>query len=302
MTERRDPLMDAMDGLGEAPLPGELQDAELAKQVLAYAEHGMLEAPDLLAEADEAPAPSGGARLRLGVLAAVGMSAAAVLVSAWAPVTEFLRTDGGPASSSAQVVSEDERARTEGRARVVEARARRVAAPSPAPPELPEQEAQVDPPSQLSPEPAEEDGRLDPPAPEPREGPAPKGPSLSPDDLLDRAQRALRAGDERRALIAYEHLTRRYPRTAAGRSALVTLGRMRLERGQSSRALAAFDRYLRGGDGLLSEEAAMGRIRALRRLGRMASERRAIEAFLGQYPRSVHVAELKRRSAKLSAP
>jgi hypothetical protein len=48
-------------------------------------------------------------------------------------------------------------------------------------------------------------------------------------------------------------------------------------------ALAAFDSYLARG-GALSQEAAFGRIRALRALRRTPEERTAIERFVARYP------------------
>lgn len=63
-------------------------------------------------------------------------------------------------------------------------------------------------------------------------------------------------------------------------------------------ALASFERYLVTG-GALAEEASFGRIRALRSLGRLSDERRAIGEFLEAFPDSVLVSRLRARERKL---
>lgn len=101
-----------------------------------------------------------------------------------------------------------------------------------------------------------------PPAAPPSE---PRAPSA--DELLRRAQDQLGAGRATEATQAYRELVARYPASAEGRAALISLGRLALDEGRTEEALGDLDRYLRGG-GPLAEEARTWRIEALRRLGR----------------------------------
>jgi tetratricopeptide (TPR) repeat protein len=92
-------------------------------------------------------------------------------------------------------------------------------------------------------------------------------------------------GQFQRAADVYRKLYETSPGSAAGGTALVSLGELSLAPLNDPRAaLAAFDAYLSIG-GALSQEAAFGRIRALRALGRTADERTAIERFVARYPK-----------------
>jgi hypothetical protein len=115
--------------------------------------------------------------------------------------------------------------------------------------------------------------------------PAASAPAPKLEVLLEQAL-ALRArGRFRRAAEVYRQIHEASPASAAGGTALVSLGELSLSSLNDPRAaLAAFDSYLARG-GALSQEAAFGRIRALRALGRTADERSAIERFLAQYPK-----------------
>jgi tetratricopeptide (TPR) repeat protein len=113
-------------------------------------------------------------------------------------------------------------------------------------------------------------------------------------DLLAQARTRRGAGDIPGAIAAYEELILRYPNVAASRTAMVTLGQLRLDLGQAKKALRWFDRYVEGG-GALAEDAQFGRIRALRALGRRADEREAIDAFLAKYPSGSYAAKLRGR-------
>jgi hypothetical protein len=99
------------------------------------------------------------------------------------------------------------------------------------------------------------------------------------------AGRALRMqGDFRGAAEVYRAIAAKTPGTPEGQAALVSLGDLLLsELGDPSGALAAFDAYLanRGGD--LGRQAAYGRVRALRALGRDSEERAAARAFVARY-------------------
>lgn len=118
-------------------------------------------------------------------------------------------------------------------------------------------------------------------------------PSL-PAELLQRA-RGLRAdGRYRDAHGVYQRLLREHSASAEARVALVSLGELQLSQlGDAGGALRSFERYLRSG-GALSQEASYGRIRALRRLGRLSEARTAASAFLSAYPNSVQAATLRK--------
>ncbi len=139
-------------------------------------------------------------------------------------------------------------------------------------------------------------------APDPRTS---AGHGASEDDsaalLLARARERLRQKDPRGALGLYERLRARHPASPEATTVLVTLGKLELEVGTPARALAAFDSYLRH-DGPLAPEALMGRIRALRALGRQTAERDAIHAYLARYPHGFDAPALSKRLATLSDP
>jgi hypothetical protein len=117
----------------------------------------------------------------------------------------------------------------------------------------------------------------------------------SPVDLLARARTLRSAGRYREAAAAYQNLVRIYPRSGEARAGLVSLGELQLSQlGNPKAALRSFESYLRGG-GSLTQEARYGRIRALSRLGRAATARQSIEAFLRDYPGSVQAKSLRDR-------
>jgi tetratricopeptide (TPR) repeat protein len=120
----------------------------------------------------------------------------------------------------------------------------------------------------------------------------------SADDLLKTAQVHLGEGRTASAIEAYKRLLARYPGSVEARVALVSLGQLSLGGGDAAGALNYFDRYL-SGSGPLGMEARLGRIQALRRLGRTGDELAAIQDFLARYPDSVHAPRLR---ARLSAP
>jgi tetratricopeptide (TPR) repeat protein len=100
----------------------------------------------------------------------------------------------------------------------------------------------------------------------------------------------------------YERLVRQYPDSAEARAACVSLGLILL--GPLHKAAAAlrwFDRYLAlGRGGVLAQEALYGRIRALRKLGRIKGEKAALKRFLQKYPKALQVGHVKRRLQKLT--
>jgi hypothetical protein len=126
----------------------------------------------------------------------------------------------------------------------------------------------------------------------------PKGPSraATPDaaTLLRQARAARASGEMADAAGLYRRLLKAHPRSPSAGPAWVALGQVELARSRASAALDAFDRYLERG-GSLAEEAAYGRIEALRKLGRTREERAAVERFLTRYPGSSYAAKLRRR-------
>ena len=108
---------------------------------------------------------------------------------------------------------------------------------------------------------------------------------LSNDDPLARARLLRARGQFSQAAALYESIDAANPQSASGRAALLGLAELRLsDLGDAAGAVKAFDAYLAGGEGGLTREAAYGRIRALRALGRTAQERGAIERFIAMYP------------------
>jgi outer membrane protein assembly factor BamD (BamD/ComL family) len=124
---------------------------------------------------------------------------------------------------------------------------------------------------------------------------APRGTlSDSAATLLERARELRAAGRYTDASGAYQRLLREHARSAEARVALISLGELQLSQlGDAAGALKSFDGYLRAG-GALQQEASYGRIRALRRLGRLSEARAAAGAFLSAYPQSVQAAALKK--------
>jgi hypothetical protein len=113
------------------------------------------------------------------------------------------------------------------------------------------------------------------------------------------AMRAAGRGNEARRL--YQEITTRYPSSAEAQAVRISLGQLELGAGNADRALKSFDAYLATG-GALAQEAQLGRIAALRALGRSKDELAAIDAFLATYPGSMHADGLKTRRAEIAAP
>lgn len=112
--------------------------------------------------------------------------------------------------------------------------------------------------------------------------------------LLERARELRAAGRYSGASAAYQRLLREHAGSAEARVALVSFGELQLSQlGDAGGALRSFDGYLRAG-GALRQEASYGRIRALRRLGRLSEARAAASAFMSAYPQSVQAAALKK--------
>ncbi|MBW2278445.1 MAG: tetratricopeptide repeat protein, partial [Deltaproteobacteria bacterium] len=96
---------------------------------------------------------------------------------------------------------------------------------------------------------------------------------------------------------AYQELLSQYPGSAQARNSLVSLGDIQLDHmGRPGRALKSFDSYLaRTRKGTLAQEAAFGRARALRALGRTAEEIRALQTFLAAFPAAIQAPRSRQR-------
>lgn len=114
----------------------------------------------------------------------------------------------------------------------------------------------------------------------------------SADSRLGAAQDALARGDAEAAIGHYETLIAEFPTSPTAAIARVSLGRLRLRRGEARDALAAFDAYLAGSERELAEEAEYGRIKALHALGRTGELAAAIDAFAAAHPDSIHRTKL----------
>jgi hypothetical protein len=119
--------------------------------------------------------------------------------------------------------------------------------------------------------------------------------------LLREAQAMRAAGRGNEARRIYQEITTRYPSSAEAQAVRISLGQLELGAGNADRALESFDAYLATG-GALAQEAQLGRIAALRALGRSKDELAAIDAFLATYPSSLHADALKTRRAEIAAP
>jgi hypothetical protein len=119
--------------------------------------------------------------------------------------------------------------------------------------------------------------------------------------LLITAQKASAARKYQAAVKAYRRLIRRYPLRPEARPARVSLGRLLLgPLGRPAAALRAFERYLsRTKHGTLAQEAAYGRIQALRALGRRKQEIVALRAFIKRFPGAVQKSNAVKRLRKL---
>lgn len=121
-------------------------------------------------------------------------------------------------------------------------------------------------------------------------------------ELLVAAREKRMRGDLEGQMTAYRELFGKHGSSPEAYAALVPYGEIQLARlGDASSALASFERYL-AGRGPLSVEAAYGRLRALRALGRTAEERAALEAFVSAYPDFTATPSLRERARLLGTP
>jgi ferric-dicitrate binding protein FerR (iron transport regulator) len=120
-------------------------------------------------------------------------------------------------------------------------------------------------------------------------------------DLLAQARRRSIARDFAGAARAYRGLIKQYGPTPQAVAARVSLGLILLDHlSDPLGALRLFQTYLRTAPaGPLAQEAAHGRIRVLRRLGRRAAQASAIRDFLRHFPRALQRPVLERRLRQL---
>jgi TolA-binding protein len=124
---------------------------------------------------------------------------------------------------------------------------------------------------------------------------APPAPDAEAAALFDAAATARRRGDYGQAIALHRDLLARFPRTREAQTSRATVGRLLLDRGDPSGALASFDAYMTAGSGELGEEAMAGRATALERLGRSDDARRAWEALLAAYPSTPYATHARAR-------
>jgi tetratricopeptide (TPR) repeat protein len=288
-------LFGALSELGDEPLPGEASDADIVAGALAG-----LQAPAFLV--DEAAAstaapiadPEGPSRgIVVAIVAAMGFAAAAALVLLiGAPRYQEWREHTRDPGSLAPAVHE-------GDATVREANERTPPEKPRARPAATLDDATTEEDTTGGPEEIDATGGIpvdhSETVPRRHVAPLPK----SADALLSHAQELLRDGKTTAAMRAYKQLVDRFGRSREAKAALVSMGRIELQRGRAKQALSHFDAYLAASAGPLVEEARYGRIRALRKLGRTTQERQSIEAFLADHARSIYAPRLRKRAEEL---
>ncbi len=122
----------------------------------------------------------------------------------------------------------------------------------------------------------------------------PRSTGPTPAARLASARAARAAGDLDGAAKAYQALISAAPRSPLARVASVSLGQLYLELGRPKKARAAFERYLSRGPGTLSEDAAFGRLRALRAMGATKALSVATGQFLDRYPDGAYASRVRR--------
>jgi TolA-binding protein len=116
--------------------------------------------------------------------------------------------------------------------------------------------------------------------------------------LFEQANGLRRDGQTRDAAARYRELGARFPQSAEARLSLVLLGRLELDHGDASAALARFDAYVATGEQALREQALAGRARALLRLDREAGACAAFADLLRDFPSSAYAPMARARCEK----
>jgi hypothetical protein len=148
-------------------------------------------------------------------------------------------------------------------------------------------------------------GLPDPPQVEPPALPADAGVSSgeprpvppTPGELMRQAAQHRARGEAARAAALYQQVLSAHGTSAEATTCLALLGQLQLGAlGQPAAALVSFGRYLAiAPRGALAPEAALGRILALRQLGRRVEEHHACRRFVQEYPGSPHAAAIRAR-------
>jgi TolA-binding protein len=118
-------------------------------------------------------------------------------------------------------------------------------------------------------------------------------------ELFHSANAARRNGDFGRAERLYSELIAAHPGSDESGLARVSLGKLRLARGDAQGAESEFRRYLAAGRGQLDEEALVGQAQSFARLGRARAEREAWQRLLIDHPSSVYAVQARARLAAL---
>lgn len=113
---------------------------------------------------------------------------------------------------------------------------------------------------------------------------APAAPEETAASLFDAANRARSSGDYGRAIALHHRLESTYPRSREAHVSYATLGRMLLDRGDVTGALASFQAYDARGPGPMDEAVLVGTATALERLGRDAEARAAWSKLVASFP------------------
>jgi anti-sigma factor RsiW len=119
----------------------------------------------------------------------------------------------------------------------------------------------------------------------------PEGPAT----LLEAETDARHKGDLPRLLELHARLAARYPLSHETQVSRMVVAHVLLDRGESARALSAFDDYLAAGSGELREDALAGRATSLDRLGRDDEGRHAWRTLLDEYPGSAYATHAQAR-------
>ncbi len=139
-----------------------------------------------------------------------------------------------------------------------------------------------------------------PPLPSTQATPSAQAKSGSAQALFGEANalRRRRRWDE--AIARYEQLATRFPDSAEARLSRAIVARLKLDRGDATGAASDYDRYLKQRGGALTEEALVGRARALEKAGQPKAERAVWQQLLTRFPDSVHATRARRRIKALS--
>ena len=118
--------------------------------------------------------------------------------------------------------------------------------------------------------------------------------------LFARATQARVRGEAAEAIRGFREVVARFPSSPEAALSQAQLGRLLLDRGDSTSALEAFDAYLGSKDQALREEVQGARAMSLQVLGRSDEERSAWEAVLHDYPSGVYAPRARTRLESLT--